>query len=129
MIGIHSQIWQELHNLGMSFLAGLFMTAVYDGIRIFRRILRHGILWISLEDCLYWFCFAVVEFILLYRQNNGMIRFYIFAGTVVGAVAYHFLVSRPMMRFLSKWILKIKKHLKKIWKSVIMVRVHRGRKQ
>lgn len=128
MSGIHSQITCELRNLGLACLLGAVMTAFYDVFRILRRIIRHGIFWISAEDCLYWLCFAVAEFGLLYQQNNGVIRFYIFLGTVVGAVLYHFLISRPIMAFFSRIIIKMKKNLKKLWKSVMMWVAHDSRK-
>lgn len=120
MSGIHEGVFRELQILGTACLAGAGMAAVYDMLRIFRRIMRHGIVWVSIEDCLYWIAFAVVEFILLYQENNGVLRGYIFGGTAVGAILYHFLVSRHIMRFVSRLIIKIKKRLKLCYKGVIM---------
>ena len=42
--------WFMLH----SFLLGAFITFCYDLFRILRRIIPHGIFWISLEDLVFW---------------------------------------------------------------------------
>lgn len=120
MSGVHAEVFRELQLLGAACLVGAGMTAVYDVLRIFRRILRHGIIWVSIEDCLYWIAFAIVEFVLLYQENNGVLRGYIFGGTAVGAILYHFLISRHLMRFVSFVITQVKKRLKIIYKAVIM---------
>ena len=44
----------ELALLGRSLLAGIVFSAIYDGIRVIRRIFPHGIIWTSFEDLLYW---------------------------------------------------------------------------
>lgn len=118
MTGVSDQIFNQLTLFGEACLLGAVMAAVYDVIRIFRRILRHGIIWISIEDACYWILFALVEFILLYRENNGVPRGYVFGGTVVGAVLYHFLCSRFLMKGASIFIRTVKKRLKKIYKAV-----------
>lgn len=118
MSGVSSGIYAELLILGRACLIGVCMVAVYDLIRIFRRIVPHGILWISLEDILFWLTAALVEFFMLYRENNGVIRAYIIGGSAVGALVYYLLFSRLLMRVVSALILKIKKQLKKIRKAV-----------
>lgn len=125
MSGVHREVLVQLRNFGMAAAVGACMTACYDVLRIFRRIIRHGILWVSVEDGLYWIGFAVAEFVLLYRESNGVPRAYLFLGTVAGAVLYHFLVSRPLMRAASKMIFKTKKFLQKKVKSVKIEKAYR----
>lgn len=96
------------------FLFGVLIVVIYDGIRIFRRILPHGIIWISLEDLLYWTGIALCFFLRLCQENNGIIRGYIILGVVLGAGVYYRLCSRFFMKHLTKWIRSLKKRLKKI---------------
>ena len=43
----------ELALLGKAFLSGILLTVFYDVIRVIRRMIPHGIVWISLEDFVY----------------------------------------------------------------------------
>ena len=45
-----AEVWFVLH----SFLLGAGITFCYDFFRILRRVVPHGILWISLEDMVFW---------------------------------------------------------------------------
>lgn len=118
MNGVSDQVIMQLALFGESCLLGAYMAAIYDVIRIFRRIIRHGIVWISVEDIGYWLVFAIVEFVLLYNENNGVPRGYVFGGTAAGVILYHFLISRYLMKAASKIIRIIKKQLKKACKAV-----------
>ena len=118
MNGVSAEVLAQLSLFGRACLLGAAMTAVYDGIRIFRRIWRHGIAGISIEDSLYWIAFAVTEFVMLYRENNGVLRAYVFWGTAVGAILYHFLISRYLMKAASGMIIFVKKQLKKAYHAV-----------
>ena len=55
----------ELALFLRSLLLGAGLLAVYDGIRIFRRFFSHGMLWISLEDAVYWTAAAIFFFLQL----------------------------------------------------------------
>ena len=53
---------RELMFFGLAFLRGMLILVIYDGIRIFRRVLPHGVWSVALEDVLYWFlsaCFPI----------------------------------------------------------------------
>ncbi|MCI7323516.1 MAG: spore cortex biosynthesis protein YabQ [Lachnospiraceae bacterium] len=115
-----SGLGTELALFGKAVLWGTVMFVVYDILRVFRRIFPHGIVWISMEDLIYWIAASVFFFLRLCRDNDGIIRFYILLGLVAGAWAYDRLVSRRLMRWLTKIILSIKKQLKKIRKKVKM---------
>ena len=93
-MNISAHVMHQLEAFGYALACGAALAAVYDGIRIFRRILRHGIVLLSLEDVLYWVLFAVAEFFLLYQVESGMMRAYIFLGSALGAAVYHLLLGR-----------------------------------
>lgn len=71
---------------------------LYDLLRIFRRVLPHGVWAVALEDVLYWIGTALLIFQLLYRENDGAVRGYALLAVASGMVLYHqtfsnFLVS------------------------------------
>ena len=53
-MAVSTSIYQELLFLGSSVLVGMGLFFLYDILRIFRRILPHGNIWIGVEDFLYW---------------------------------------------------------------------------
>ena len=93
-MAVSTSIYQELLFLGSSVLVGMGLFFLYDILRIFRRILPHGNIWIGVEDFLYWIIFTGVVFVLLYRENDGMVRGFAFGGLLVGMTCYYLTSSR-----------------------------------
>ncbi len=83
-----------LLSLGAGALAGIF----FDGFRAFRRLVRSGVLWVGVQDILYWLLSACAAFAFLYRVNDGQMRWYIFLGILLGALFYHLLLQDKMVR-------------------------------
>lgn len=98
MIGI----FLEVRLLGLSLLTGAGLMVLYDCLRIFRLFVRHGWVWIGLEDVIYWMFSGMVVFYLLYRENNGMIRWYVVGCIFLTMVIY----NRCISVFLLKWLKK-----------------------
>ena len=78
-------ILKELHFFGLAVLRGMFILALYDVIRIVRRVAPHGVWTVAAEDLCYWVGTALLIFQLLYRENDGALRGY--ALLAVGAVS------------------------------------------
>ena len=97
-MAVSTAIYQELLFLGSSVLVGMGLFFLYDILRIFRRILPHGNIWIGVEDFLYWIIFTGVVFVLLYRENDGMVRGFSIGGIMIGMLLYYFLLSRFVIR-------------------------------
>ena len=104
-MAVSTSIYQELLFLGSSVLVGMGLFFIYDILRIFRRILPHGNIWIGVEDFLYWIIFTGVVFVLLYRENDGMVRGFAFGGLLVGMACYYLLLSRLIVHC-QVWIWK-----------------------
>lgn len=122
-------IW-EMQFVAVTVTLGIFLSAVYDVIRIFRRIIKHGIIWISVEDILFWTFCGIVIFVVSFWENDGRIRWYTLAGVVFGAYMYHETVSSFIVKFVS-FILNtpiniVKKALKKVWQSYRMYSEREG---
>lgn len=95
---VSEAIGHEALVLGISILTGVVLFLVYDVLRIFRRILPHGNLWIGIEDLLYWLVYTGVVFVMLYRENDGRVRGFILGGLAVGMLIYFSLLSRYVVR-------------------------------
>lgn len=94
-----AEIMGELDFLLRSMLLGVMITFLYDVIRIFRRVVRHGAFFVSLEDLIYWIFVSVSIFYLLYRENNGILRWFVVMGAAAGMLLYKMTLSRPFVRF------------------------------
>ncbi len=110
---VSKYIFDEILVLASAFALGSIMMFIYDILRIFRRAVSHGVVWVSFEDIIYWMGFGLAEFLLLYYQNNGAIRGYILVGTAIGIFFYYLLLGRWLVKKLTPGIYRIKKSLKK----------------
>lgn len=94
-------------------LWGIILLAVYDMLRIFRRIIRHGKILLSLEDILFWIISGILIFKMMYKQNNGIIRGFAILGMGIGMLFYNRLFSGHIVKGISFVIIKIIKVFKK----------------
>lgn len=95
---ISTEIIKEADVLVISFLMGMTLLLVYDQIRIFRRLVPHGTIWVGIEDMLFWIASAVLLFAMLYKENSGYIRGFVIGGVVVGMLLYNLLLSRLVVK-------------------------------
>lgn len=102
---ISTEIIKEADVLVISLIMGMLLLLIYDQIRIFRRLIPHGTVWVGIEDLLFWIASAVALSAMLYRENSGYIRGFIIGGVVVGMLVYNLLLSRLVVK-ISVFILK-----------------------
>lgn len=95
---ISETIGNEAVFFFVSVLCGMGLVFTYDLFRIFRRIIAHGNIWIGIEDACYWIFCTIVVFLLLYQENDGMMRAFCFLGILIGGVFYGFLFSRFVVK-------------------------------
>ena len=57
-----------------SFVEGVFLMFLYDFIRAFRMKVKHGRVWILIEDWLFWLLAAFFVFPMIFTLNHGLIR-------------------------------------------------------
>lgn len=88
-------------------LMGIFITFVYDILRIFRRVIPHGNLMISLEDMAFWIYCAAKVFVLMYRESNGTLRWFAVLGALVGMLLYKKLVSFLFVKYSSLFLKRL----------------------
>ncbi len=102
-------IWQELDFLLHALLLGVMITVLYDTLRILRRIIKHGNIWIALEDMGFWIVCSICIFGMLMEENNGVLRWFAVLGSLLGMIVYKTTVSGPYVKYTTlviQWILQ-----------------------
>lgn len=99
------EIIKEADVLLISLVMGMGMLLVYDLLRIFRRLIPHGTIWVGVEDMLFWIASAIALFAMLYQENSGYIRGFAIGGVLVGMLFYNLLLSRLVVK-VSVFLLK-----------------------
>ena len=105
---ISESILAELKTAWVAFLSGALITVVYDVLRIFRRMLSHGNLWIGIEDFFFWIWTTFWIFSVLYRENDGNLRIYTILFMVLGMLLYHRIIGEPVVNITGKVLKKVK---------------------
>ena len=100
-------IIQEVTFFLHSILMGVIITFAYDWFLILRKLIKHGIFWISIEDFLFWIACGLGVFYMLYRENNGVLRWFIVLGAMVGMACYKCFISKKFVHIMSTIIYKI----------------------
>lgn len=129
--GVSPAITQEGGLLLLSFGAGILLMLSYDILRIFRRIVSHGTFFLGLEDVIYWLACSLVVFAMLYRENDGLLRWFVLAGIALGMLAENHFLSPHIVRLSSRVIKKVLHVFGKIIKFVskpMRVMAGRGKK-
>lgn len=85
-----------LYSLGM----GIFITFIYDILRIIRRVYVHNNILISFEDILFWLFCALAVFYLMHTESNGTLRWFAILGALVGMLLY----KKTVSAFFVKWV-------------------------
>ncbi|RDU24488.1 spore cortex biosynthesis protein YabQ [Anaerosacchariphilus polymeriproducens] len=104
-----------LHTIG----AGAFLMFLYDILRIIRRLMKHEKYWVAFEDIVYWCVCGVLMFILIFRENNGIIRGFAIGGIIGGMILYHETVSSYFVQGASFLLGKILQFILKIFKIIL----------
>ena len=88
-------------------LLGIFITVVYDILRIFRRVISHNWFFVSVEDFFFWVFVAIRVFLLMYHESNGTLRWFAILGAMVGMIVYKKTISKPFVKYISILLQKI----------------------
>ena len=101
------EIVQELTFFTHSVLMGLVITFIYDWIRVLRRLFKHGTVLTSVEDLLFWLACGIGVFYMLYRENDGTLRWFAILGAAIGMFFYELVVQDAFINVMSTCIHKI----------------------
>lgn len=118
-------ILKELQFFGLAVLRGMWILLLYDLLRIFRRIVPHGVCAVALEDVLYWFGTAFLIFQLLYRENDGAVRGYALFAVALGMFFYHQTLSSWLVTYtadiLNRCLKFFLKPFRAVWRKMVQV--------
>lgn len=124
-----------------SLFTGLVIMALYDILRLLRRIVHHGNILVGIEDFLFWNMAGIFIFALIYSENDGRIRWFIIVGICIGAWLYAKSFGSFLVKYTSGFINKIlnivlKKPLNKVkmalryfFRKVVVANVKKLRKK
>ena len=100
-------IVQEIVFFLHSILMGLIITFAYDWILVLRKLFTHGMFLMSVEDFIYWFICGISVFYMLYRENNGVLRWFAVMGAALGMLFYKSIIKNRFVNIMSLCIHKI----------------------
>ena len=100
------EIINEVYFLADSVVIGIIITFVYDFILIGRRVIKHSLFFVSLEEFIFWASCAVAVFYMLYEENNGILRWFAVFGAALGMLLYKKIVGDHLVRLMSLFIKK-----------------------
>lgn len=92
----------------VSLVLGGGMGLTYDLLRCFRRIIPQGLIFVSIEDFLYWFIWTMVIIDSIVSYNYGEIRIYIFIFILVGFIVYKTTIGWVLMKIFNYMWYRIK---------------------
>lgn len=90
-----------------SLFTGVFITFLYDILRIFRRVIPHGGFLVSLEDFVFWVYCGSEVFLLMYHESNGTLRWFAVMGALTGMFLYKKFISFLFVKYISILLTKI----------------------
>ena len=103
-----------------AFFTGMLLCGIYEALRIFRRLIRHHPLFVSVEDFIYWLFAGFFLFGEIFQTSSGEIRWYFVVGVAVGAVFFLLLLSKTgssAENFSRKKLENTGKELINLWKQ------------
>lgn len=111
MMPMSEGIFLELAFFGRAFVLGVAMMIFYGLLSLGRRVVRHSVWLVALEDLLYWLLAGVGIFRMLYLENNGAIRGFAICAVILGML---------LCLGLEKVLNRVRKKLQSWFKEVIM---------
>ena len=103
----------ELSYAGAMILYGCVVSLGYHVLLFFRACIAHAKAVTDAEDILFLMSAGFGFFLVAFEKNNGVLRWYAFAGFVVGIYAYYQLLA-PGPERVRKWLLQKKRKTFKI---------------
>ena len=91
---------QENMFLLYSVIMGVYITFLYDLLRIGRRVIAHNGFWVSVEDLAFWIYCAMKVFYLMHAESDGTLRWFAILGALLGM----FLYKKTISPFFVKWV-------------------------
>lgn len=98
ILGIKKEIFTFLQAI----LTGNIICLVYNALRVFRRILKHPLFWVSCEDIIFWIWAGFFLFARIHKTSSGSIRWYFVVGALLGSFLTHVLIRKIVKKYIAK---------------------------
>lgn len=85
-------IGEEISVFLQAFLAGNTVFFTYSCIRVIRRLVKHNLFFISVEDFCFWIGTGLYLFLKIYHASDGSIRWFFVIGVVAGVCSAYGLI-------------------------------------
>ena len=102
-------IGNEISIFVSACLLGNVVSLMYYAIRVFRRIIKHTLFWVSIEDFIFCAGTRIYLFAEMYRTCAGSIRWYFVLGVLAGGGITCWLLQKFVGKFIKKVVDKTKK--------------------
>lgn len=119
----------EMTALVLSLGMGAVFALIYDLIRIFRRVVKHGMALVSGEDLLFWIVSSVQAFAFFVFVNKGKYRFFMFFAMLMGAMVYRMILSEKIVGYCSFFLNKLVEIFGNILKKITLWVKIKGQKK
>ena len=93
MMNIYSFVSSQGHILLAMFLLGIALGAFYDLIRVIRRLLDTGRLFVNVSDVVYWVVATAYIWHVQNEMADGVIRFCQLFTVALGMILYYIILS------------------------------------
>lgn len=84
---------------------GVIVSLCYHLLLFFRAVIRHTVPLVDAEDILFLMSAGFYFFLTAYEKNDGILRWYAFAGAAIGVLAYVRTLGTTM-ESVRKWLLQ-----------------------
>ena len=114
-----SGVYWEWELLLQAIKMGVKLAFIYDGIRMFRFLISHKNIVVSIEDLLFWTYAAIVIFKLQLELSDGVLRGFSILGMLLGIFLYSRLLGEKLICLAEKGSCLLKRQLtelKKVFK-------------
>ena len=87
-------MWHEVNLFLLGAVTGMGLSAFFDLLRAFRKNKVHKEWAVAIEDVLFWLIVLGSLFFVVHVYNQGMIRFCIFLGCILGSYFYYLTIGK-----------------------------------
>lgn len=98
---------------------GVYITFLYDIIRVIRRVFPHSDGMVSLEDIGFWIYCGGRVFVLMYKFSDGMLRWFAVLGALAGMCFYRKFISSFFVNYTSAIFIKLKRLIVKAARIIL----------
>ncbi len=84
---------------------GVIASLCYHILLFIRSVIRHGVSLVDAEDILFFIAAGFCFFLTAYEKNDGILRWYAFAGAGLGSLAYVRTLGASL-EHVRKWLLQ-----------------------